>query len=44
MDKNSEEPEEWNLEVSHANPHLHGAPGYMQCLRSKRKSTSIIFL
>ncbi len=36
--KNSEEPEEWNLEVSHANPHLHGAPGvYAMSPQSKKK-------
>ena len=41
--KDTEEPDEWTLEVEHANAHSHGAPGiYAMSHRVKRKFTSTI--
>ena len=42
--KGTDEPESWNLEVNHNDPHLKGAPGvYAMSPQSKKKYILITF-
>ena len=39
--KGDEEPDEWTLEIEHADAHTHGALGFMRCHRKVKKKVYI---